>query len=254
MKRLFNNEVKEGLKNFSSYKHELVIEEDLKHLPEPVKKYLNYIGIVGKEKTNHVCISFTGRIRSSSKSGWMNFRSYQYNFFNNKTRIFYITAGKMGIPAVGIHLYKNEAASMTIKLLGLFKIADVRGKEMDQSETVTMFNDMCFMAPSTLIDKNIKWNTIDEHNVMANFSIGKNSINAKLIFDDEGKLINFISNDRFETIGKTLKKFPWSTPVSEYKKINNINVATYAKTIYHHPNEDFCYGEFKLEDIKYNYI
>jgi hypothetical protein len=253
MKKLYRKEVTEGLGRAGMHKPVLITEADIIHLPEPVKKYLSYVGVIGKEKIWNARIRFTGKIRSKPDSGWMKFNSEQYNFFDIPTRIFYIKARMMGIPAGGLHLYKNETAFMTIKIMGLFTIVDARGENMDQAETVTILNDMCFMAPATLIDKSIKWETVDNQTVKAKLTVGKNSISGILKFNKEGQLINFISNDRYETAdGKTLINYPWSTPASDYREINGIRLATKASTIYHHPDKDFCYGEFELEDVRYN--
>lgn len=40
---------------------------------------------------------------------------------------------------------------------------------MDKTETVTLFNDMCLMAPATLIDRRIQWQEIDRNSVKATF-------------------------------------------------------------------------------------
>ena len=253
MKNLYNKEVKTAMMRITGIKPDIINKTDLEHLPKIVKKYLNYIGVVGKEKVLNFKVKFDGKIRSKPKDKWMLFASEQYNFFNNPTRIFYIKAWKMGIPATGIHLYKNEKAIMIIKLAGIFKVVDAKGPEMDQGETVTLFNDMCFFAPATLIDKNIKWEIIDNLSVNAKFTNGNITIGATLIFNEIGELINFISNDRFETTdGKTYKNYPWSTPVKEYKNYNGIKAASLASTIYHKPDSDFCYGEFRLINIKHN--
>ena len=66
-------------------------------------------------------------------------------------------------------------------------------------------------------------------------------------------MINFISNDRYETEdGKTLLNYPWSTPAKDCRDFNSIRIATKASTIYSHPDIDFCYGEFEVKDIEYN--
>jgi hypothetical protein len=167
--------------------------------------------------------------------------------------MFYIKARKMGIPAVGLHLYKNETAIMLIKLMGLFTVADARGPEMDQGETVTVFNDMCFMAPGTLISKDIKWEILDMNTVKAHFTNGRITISALLYFDDDGNLVNFSSNDRFETRdGKEYLNYPWSTPVKEYREINGFPMPAKAEAIYQHPEGEFCYAEFEIRDILYN--
>jgi hypothetical protein len=253
MKKVYKSEVNAGLSRTNSMKPGIITESDLQHLPPVVKKYLNYTGVIGKEKIVNVRIKFEGKIRSKPEDSWMTFTSEQYNFFDQPTRIFFIKARKMGIPATGIHLYKNETAIMVIKIAGLFKVVDAKGPEMNQGETVTVFNDMCFMAPGTLIDKNIEWETIDSLTVKARYTNGNITIGTTLFFNEKGELVNFISNDRFESAdGKVYKNYPWSTPIKEYKDFNGIKTASSASTIFHRPDADFCYGEFILKEIEYN--
>ena len=199
MKNKYLNEVASRLRQEKRYSTAVLTEKDMQHLPEPVKRYIRYAGFVGKEKISNVFLKASGQIRSSEKSGWMQFTSEQYNFFENPFRAFYIRAVKMGVPAVGLHLYKNETATMVIKLLNLFTVVDAKGPEMNQAETVTVLNDMCFMAPGSLISKNITWETMNASQVKATFTNGQITVSAILTFDEEGKLMNFISFDRFET-------------------------------------------------------
>jgi hypothetical protein len=159
----------------------------------------------------------------------------------------------MGIPAIGNHIYRNQKATMLIKILGFFTVSDAKGWQMDQGETVTVFNDMCFIAPASLIDKRIEWKEIDAESVSARFTNGGISISATLFFNGKGELVNFISNDRFETEdGKSYFSYPWSTPVISYTDINGYYLASGAKLIYKHSDEDFCYGEFRLASLEYN--
>lgn len=253
MKRLYKNEVKVGLERIKDIKPEIITEVDIQHLPSIVQKYLQYTGVIGKEKVFNFRVEFEGKIRSNLGDPWMILNSVQYNFIDKPTRIFYITAKSKGIPVVGIHLYKDDTAIMLIKLLGLFTVADAKGSEMNQGETVTVFNDMCLMAPATLIDKKIKWETIDSLTVKARFTNGSITIGATLYFNEKGELINFISGDRFETKdGKTYRNYPWKTPVNGYKIINGNLLGFGGKAIYEHPEGDFCYGEFTIKNIEYN--
>ena len=253
MKKEYQEEVILGLKRTNNIEPSILNENDIRHLPTVVQKYLRYAGVIGKEKINNVRVCFDGKMRSKSTDNWMVFSSEQYNFFDNPARAFYIKARKMGVPATGLHIYKNSTAKMVIKLAGLFTIVDAKGKEMDQGETVTVLNDMCFMAPATLIDKNIHWETVDPLTVKAAYTNGNITIGATLYFNEIGELINFISNDRFETAdGKTYNNYPWATPVCEYRDFNGIKVATSAQLFYHRPEGDFCYGEFTLKEIEYN--
>jgi hypothetical protein len=253
MKKDYIREVKAALSRIKDQQSAIITEEDLRPLPVMIQKYLRYVGVTGKEKLVNMRIEMEGRIRSRPEDKWMVFNSVQYNFFDHPSRIFYIKASKMGIPAVGLHLYKDETAIMVIKLAGLFKVVDARGPEMDQGETVTVFNDMCCMAPATLIDRNIKWEIIDPYTVKAIFTNGHITVSATLFFNENGELLNFISNDRFETAdGKVYKNYPWSTPIKDYREMNGLMLPSFASTIYQRPEGDFCYGEFAIKEIEYN--
>ena len=253
MKNKYAAEVRAALEKVKNQHPGLITEEDLRPLPLIVQKYLNSSGVIGMENILNARIEMEGKIRSNPGDSWMKLSSVQYNFFDPYTRIFYIKAKKMCIPAVGLHLYKDETALMLIKLAGLFTISDARGPEMDQGETVTVFNDMCFMAPGTLLSKNIRWEILEPTVVNAIFTNGRLKISARLYFDEGGRLINFVSNDRFETKdGKVYKNYPWSTPVTEFGDINGRIIPAAARAIYHHPEGEFCYAEFFIKDIKYN--
>ncbi len=253
MKKTYQKAVVAELERSKNNQSEILLETDIQHLPAIVQKYLRYTGSVGKEKIQNFRAEFKGGIRGKSSDEFMKLKSVQYNFLDNHTRLFYIVAKKMGIPAKGVHIYKNETAIMKIKLLGLFTVVDAKGKEMNQGETVTVFNDMCFMAPATLIDKNIRWESIDSLTVKAYFTNKSITISATLFFNEKGELTNFISNDRFETNdGKTYYNYPWLTPVLAYTDINGYRLPSKAQLIYKHPDENFCYGEFELVNMEYN--
>lgn len=253
MKNAYKKAVLEALERTRNLRNETLTEEDIQHLPSVVQKYLHYTGSIGKEKVSNFRAEFAGGIRSKSTEAYMPLKSVQYNFTDKPTRLFYIVAKKNGIPAKGIHLYRDQTAIMLIKIMGLFTVVDAKGKEMDQGETVTLFNDMCFMAPASLIDRNIEWTEIDDRTVDAKFTNGNITVSATLFFNEKGELIDFSSNDRFETTdGKIYINHPWFTPVTGYRNINGYSLPSGAKLIYKHPDEDFCYGEFNLVSIEYN--
>lgn len=131
---------------------DLVTEADIQPLPQPVQKYLRYVGALNKPKVINMRIVFDGEMREKGKD-WFKFRSVQYNFFEDPTRLFFMKAKMFGVTVLGYHNYHAATASMDIRLFGLFPIVQVKGKEMNKAETVTVFNDMCIMAPATLIDR-----------------------------------------------------------------------------------------------------
>ncbi len=254
MEKIYKKAVITELKKAKDLECSILTKEDIAHLPEIVQKYLYFVGVVGKEKVLTFRAECKGGIRNNPKDPFMKIKSVQYNFYeDDPTRLFYIVAKKMGLSAKVVHIYKNETAVMKGKLLGIFTVVDAKGTEANQAETVTFFNDLCLLAPSLLISKDIEWDVVDNLNVKAKYTNGNITIEAQLYFDRDGRLINFISNDRYETKdGKVFYNYPWQTPVSEYKNINGFNLPSKVKTIFDHPDGEFCYGEFELTKIEYN--
>jgi len=225
-------------------------ESDIVHLPELIKKYLHYTKVVGKPKVNYFYVAFKGQIRKNDQSDWMPFNSEQNNFLSFPTRLFYMKAVMKNLPVDGYHHYIQGKACMDIRLLSLVKVQYMEGAIMDKAETVTFFNDMCLMAPSTLIDPRIKWLETIDQKIKASFTFNDVTIFAWLYFNNDGALINFSSNDRYNAdLGKNLE---WFTPVKAYSEINGYHLATKADLSYRYPEGDQVYGQFEMTGLEYN--
>jgi hypothetical protein len=252
IQREFKNHVCEDIKLNNAMVVDTLSQADINHLPSIVQKYLYYTRSVGQPKIKNFRAEFSGKMRGKPDEKYMELKSVQYNFFQNPSRYFYMEATKMGLPATGLHLYEKSKAAFKVKMINWFKIIDAKGDKLDQAETVTLFNDMCFIAPATLIDRKIYWEIINDTVVEAEFSNDKYTIHAKLYFNTQGELVNFISEDRYETDGNTYQNFPWSTPVQDYKMLNGYFLPSRAKLIYQKPQGDFVYGELEYKDVRYN--
>lgn len=227
----------------------ILSEADIQHLPPPVQRYLRYSNVIGKPKPNNMYVMFEGQMHSKGKD-WFSFTSEQYNFFDEPTRLFFMKAKMFGITVPGYHRYQQQTALMNIKLFGLIDIVKIKDENLAKGETVTVFNDMCLMAPGFLVDKRIAWEPMNDTTAKATLSNGAIKVSAVLYFNQQGQLIDFISNDRYET--NTKQWLPFSTPVSEYKTINNMNLISYGEAVWHYPDSAFVYGKFRTMKIEYN--
>lgn len=253
LERAYKSEVSSALKQIKTSGSSIVTEKDIKDLPQPVQKYLRYTGVVGEEKVRNFRIVGSEEFKTAPNRVWVKANSKQYNFVDNPERIYFMKLHMFGLPVIGLHSYKNAEAAMKIKAVGLVTVADAKGGIMDKSETVTVFNDMCIGAPATLIDKRIQWETIDPLRVRAAFNNNGVTISAELLFNEEGELINFISEDRYmTTTGETYQNAPWSTPVRDYKYYNGIKLASYGEAYWSLPEGDYCYAKINFEKIEYN--
>ncbi|MCO6487370.1 MAG: hypothetical protein J5I98_03080 [Phaeodactylibacter sp.] len=245
----YREDVSAALERTNAMESELLTEADLLPLPAPVQKYLRYVGVVGKPKVKNVRITFTGQMRGKGQD-WFSFTSEQYNFFDEPTRLFFMKASVKGLPASGYHAYKGDKAGMKVKVLSLFPVVDVAGAEMFKGETVTVFNDMCLMAPATLISDRIAWAPIDDASARATFTNQGVSISAVLYFNDEGQLINFASDDRYDVTD--MKQYRFTTPARDYREFNGYRLLSSGDAVWHYPDGEFVYGKFNLESVEYN--
>ncbi len=233
---------------------EPVTDADLARLPAPVQRYLRVAGVVGQPRVRNFHVRMHGRIRSSRDAGWMPLRAEQYNAVDPPARLFYFTGSMSAIPVQGYHRFVGPSATMTVKAAALVPVVRASGSEMDQGETVTMFNDMCVMAPATLIDPAIVWEPVDDRTARARFTNAGHTIRAELVFNEAGELTNFRSGDRYEISpdGKGARKVPWSTPLARYRSFGPVRLASGGEARWHEPDGDYAYIELTFDDVRYN--
>ncbi len=248
-KNNYKHDVKANLERTIETQTDILTDKDLLHLPALVRAYLNYTGVVNKPKVINTRVTFDAMMRSNSQD-WFPLEVEQYDFFDQYVRLFYLNATVKGLPTQGYHKYVSNQANMTIKALSMIPVARHSGEDMFRAETVTLFNDMCFLAPATLIDKNITWTEINDHSVKASFTNQSVTISATLIFNEQGQLINFISDDRYDVVRQQTVRF--STPLGEYRNINGYHLPGYGEAIWHYPEGPFVYGKYKVKNIEYN--
>lgn len=248
----FQTEVAEKIQLAAS--SAILSDDDIRHLPVPVQRYIRYHGAIGKPRVNNFKIKFTGRIRQDAQSEWMPIETEQVNTVNPPTRLFFMTATMKHLPVSGYHAYRNGIASMDIRLFSLFRVQYQSGREMDVAETVTWFNDLCLYAPGELVDARIQWHPIDSVSAQATFRSADISISAVLQFDTQGRLTNFISTDRYRIISSTdIKRIPFSTPIFSYRAFNGFRVPEKATAVWNLPEGLLTYGEFICTSVEYNH-
>jgi hypothetical protein len=143
---------------------------------------------------------------------------------------------------------------MKVRAAALVPVVDASGPEMNEGETVTMFNDMCVMAPATLIDAAIQWEAIDDRLARATFTNAGHTIRAELSFNASGELTNFWSDDRYQTAadGRTMTKARWSTPLRDYRRFGPVRLASVGEGRWHDASGDYAYIELTVDDVRYN--
>jgi len=164
-----------------------------------------------------------------------------------------LNGSMFGVPVQGYHRYVGPSATMRVKAAALVSVADASGGEMDQGETVTMFNDMCVLAPATLIDPRIGWEAIDARTASATFTNAGHTIHARLSFNEAGELVDFVSDERFQTLPDgSAKRVRWSTPLGRFNRFGPVRLASGGEARWHEAGGEYAYIELTFDEIRYN--
>lgn len=231
-----------------------ISEEDLEHLPEAVRRYLHLAGAVGGPRVHHFKVLWRGRIRNQPRDPWMEFTAEQHNFPHEPSRFFLLYAKKGGLPVDVLHTYLDGAANMRVRLLSAIQLVNTKGPDLDRAETVTVFNDLCLLAPGALVDPSIRWETRDEKTTRAQYTAGANTISAVLSFNEAGELVNFVSDDRLAASadGKELTPMRWSTPVSDYRDFGRWHLFSRGEGRWHPPAGEYAYLQAEVVHVEVN--
>lgn len=240
-RRTFERAVERRIQGCRARAERPLTRADTAHLPPLVRRYVHESGALGEPRVRNVRAEMNARMRTTPEDDWIELRMEQYSFFGDPARFLYLH----GFPVVGLHEYRTTdggvTASMQVSFGGLYPITEVDGPEMAQSETVTFLNDMVLLAPGTLVDERISWETVDSNTVEAVFTNGDLEVSARLLFDDDGRLVDFVSDDRYYIPDEqTCKRVRWSTPVDE------------GALIWRLPDGPFKAADVEVLDVEYN--
>ena len=226
-------------------------EADIAHLPPPVRRYIALTGSIGRPVVTEIKLRFEATMYDAPGASGMTGPVTQYERFDLPRRLFLMTTQMKGLPVAVLHDFDTDQATMRVRLAGLVNVVDVGGAELTRTETVTILNDLCFFAPSRLIDRALTWTEIDDTRAKVAFTLGTNTVSAELVFNEAGELVDFISDDRgaLEKDG-TLRIQRWTTPMSTYRDFAGWRLASEGDAIWHRPGEQFTYGHMRLTEYE----
>lgn len=253
----YRHRVSTALEQVADAPRSVVTEADLDHLPDPVAAYVRRSGAVGQPRISNFRARIHGQIRAGAREPWMSFTGEQVNTYGpDPSRLFFMDATMRGLPVDVLHAYVGPSATMRVKLASVVPMVDASGPEMDVGETVTLFNDLCLLAPGALVDAPVRWQPLCDHHVRGFFSNGDHTVSADLVFDDDGQLVDFVSDDRLRNspgdAGFTPQR--WSTPVLGHRTFDSRRVSTPGEGRWHAPEPEgtFAYLELDVDDLAYN--
>ncbi|MCC5912226.1 MAG: hypothetical protein JJT76_17565 [Clostridiaceae bacterium] len=251
---LFNRSVEKEVEVLFSNvenKGEIVTKKDIEGLPQNVQKWLEYSGIIGKEKITAVRVKQKTDMRLGKDKSWMPVQAEQY--FTTEEPGFIWKANIKVAPLMhiaGRDKYEDGKGNMLIKAFSLFTVGDSEGKEIHQGALLRYLAETTWF-PTAVLNEYLIWEEIDEDNAKATITYGDITASGVFTFNDKGEVINFEA-ERYGEFDGEIRLETWSIPLGDYKEFEGIRIPTKGDVTWKLDTGDFNWFNFELIEIQYN--
>ncbi|HEY6079277.1 MAG TPA: DUF6544 family protein [Polyangiaceae bacterium] len=231
-----------------------VDEATLEKLPLPVRRYMRFMGVVGKPRDWSVRARFAARFRLD-RGSWLKCDALQYDTRLQVSRIFCMQLSLKGLLPVTVRdTYVHGRGTMLAKAFDTFTVAKGTGPEIDVGELVTYLNDAILMAPSLLLGPEVSWREVDAGCFDVTLCDGALSVSARVWLDEQGAPRDFSTTDRFfDTPDGKRVRTEWRTPVSGFQDANGRKLPRHAQAVWQLPDGPFAYADFSVDPTQVSF-
>ncbi|SMP54296.1 DUF6544 family protein [Anoxynatronum buryatiense] len=250
----FQQHVKQEVESlFHQVQHydELVTQEHLEGLPKNVQAWLEYSGIVGREKISAVRLKQTASMRLGKDQSWLPVEAEQY--FASEKPGFIWRARVQAAPFIHIAArdkYDHGHGNMLIKPLSLITLSDAKGAEIDQG-TMLRYLAETMWFPSAALEDYIVWETIDDTHAKATMTYEDVQASGIFTFNSDGAAVKFEA-ERYGEFNGAFRLHTWAVPVSDYRSFDGMMVPTKGEVTWKLPEGDFNWFRFEVIEMEYN--
>lgn len=229
-----------------------VEEMDIGEVPEIVWKYFKMSRLFGKRKINRVTIEYKGHFKNREEDPWKKFESVQHYTMKPYAYIWNRTFYFMKFPIAKIYEeFGNSLGTIYYKFFCLFKNFEYSGRVVNEAAVLKYLSDMLWY-PTAFADPDVTWEAVDKNAARAIITKGNIKRSGIFYFNEKGYPTNFVSN-RYKYRGRTKGTYEWSVPTKGHVEYDGFVVPRYGRVVWHLPEGDFCYMEFEVTNIKYEY-
>jgi hypothetical protein len=232
-----------------------VSADDIAALPSAAQRYLRFMGVVGRPRDWSVRARFVGEFRQRIGQEFMPCEAWQYNTSLVPARVYYMRIDFAGLlPMFGVDVYRAGHGRMHGKLLGLITVADGSGPEFDVGELTTYVNDALIFAPSMLLTPAVTWTAVDDHSFEVSMSDAGITATARVFVDEQGRMVDFSTTDRWAALPAGLTRARWTTPIDGWSAHGDRWLPTGGHANWHLDTGQFEYahGQFIPDSIEFN--
>ena len=229
----------------------IVTRDELRTLPEPVAKWLEASGVIGRPRAATVRLHQRGDIRTKPDARWTPARAEQYFSIDPPAFIWKVDASVMrAVPITGRDRYVEGRGEMLIKAASLVNVVKAADEAIDLGAMLRYLAEVIWF-PSAALGPYISWEPIDATHARATIRYAGRAAPAVFTFDRRGRAVRFDA-ERPLGGGKNAKLMPWFGASSEWRTFEGIEVPTRGEVGWQLPADTFIYYRWEILDVELN--
>ncbi len=250
--RLVQQETNQLLSQNKTFEKRIITENNIQHLPLPVKNWLNHSGVIGKPYIYLGKVLQKAEIKMKpEQENWMNATAIQYTTIEIPAFIWTVDV-KMNsfLNFQGRDKFENGKGEMLIKIYSLINVVNETGEKLDEGSIQRYLGEMVWF-PSLALSPYISWEPIDSLTAKATMTYKGTSGSGTFYFSPEGDFIKF-SAMRYMGNDPDAKRHDWVLLVDEHKSFEGIKVPSKMTATWKLDSKDWTWIKLEITDIKYN--
>jgi hypothetical protein len=227
-----------------------ITEEDIRHLPPTVQRWLHQSKVVGVPFGNVLHIFQRGAMRLKPDAKWMSFESEQYFTVDPPA---FVWKAKINVSPLitiaGKDKYENGEGNMVIKPLYIFPLANSSGKEVNQGTLLRYLAEMAWFPHAATSDY-LRWEQIDPKHARVTMHFADVTASGVYSFNDDGSVSGFEAK-RYGDFNGVYRMETWSVNVTGYHTFNGTIIGNQSEVAWKLKEGDFTWLKMEVVDVKF---
>lgn len=252
MNKMITRETQKILSGIDSSASKVINDADVNELPDPVYKWIQNTGMIGKPAIQSAYIKQKALMKMKpDQMDWKPAEAEQYTVMDVPAFIWTVNMNIAPfIKIKGRDKFVDGKGEMLIKVNSLINVVNEKGERMDEG-TIQRYLGELVWYPSLALSPYISWETIDEFSAKANINYKGTTGSGTFYFDKKGDFIKFIAL-RFKGNEADAKRYPWVLTVDDYAVFEGIKVPSKMKAKWKLDEGDWTWLDLEITEINYN--
>lgn len=228
-----------------------ITEQDLRHLPPLVQRWLRSVHVIGKPLPSYIKVRQKGIMRAEQSAAWLPFEAEQY--FTIKPAAFVWVAAMHTNFLVDINArdkFENGKGNMLIKAASTIPIANSSSEQIDQGTMLRYLAEMIWF-PHAAVSEYLAWEQLDDHHARVTMQNGNLKVTGTFTFNTEGLPVAFEAL-RWGEFDGTYSLEKWSITITRYESFDGILTPAAADVSWKLKQGEFVWLQLQIMDVSYH--